>query len=752
MYPTLREFVDALDQAGELARVRAEVSPVLEISAIADRESKQPAPHPPSKSAQRVDPRFHHLGGRALLFEHVEGSDIPVLINAMGSYRRMEMALACDGSGFDAIGEKIAQLVKPQLPSSFSQAFDKAKQFAPLLKIGPKRRRSGLCQEVIHLGNDIDLTKLPLIRCWPDDGDYAALGYPPGINDDIPGIECGDGLVSSGRGTPGPDGDEWDRFYRGRYVTFAGIHTIHADDAGLDKPPSHNIGMYRVQLLGKRLMAMHWQLHHDGARHWRSWKKRGEPMPVAIAFGGESVLPYAATCPLPPGISELLMAGFLNGKGIPMVRAKTVPLWVPANAEIIIEGFVSTEAGNPGWQGGINGAGHSGPRHPRGGAGCHPRGEALRAGCHPRGGALRAPTEPLGPGAAFEGPFGDHTGFYSLPDRYGQLEVTAVTHRRDPILPATIVGMPPQEDYYIGKATERIMLPLLRTILPDIADYDLPMFGAFHNAVTVQIEKEYPLHARRIMHGVWGAGQMSWTKNIFVIDDSVDVHDHLAVLRSMAARCDPTRDIEQVRGPIDVLDHATPYCGAGVKLGYDCTPKWEAEAVGGRGPSGDDSAALFVCADEPTGASFLEQVRAIEGVLDAMLPTDLSGWLFVRTEKDVGEEKPHLGRHVIEGLRGAVAAVSCETARPPAYTIVLGRGVDIADTDVVLFNWVANFDASRDLETWREGPFGYAAFDSTPKTSADAYNGEPVREWPPVLAMSDEVLARVESRWSEYGL
>ncbi|VAX36015.1 UbiD family decarboxylase associated with menaquinone via futalosine, partial [hydrothermal vent metagenome] len=379
MYTTLREFVEALDQAGELARVRAKVSPVLEISAIADRESNTPAPHLPSDSAQRVDPHFHHLGGRALLFEHVEGSDIPLFINAMGSYRRMEMALGCDGSGFDAIGEKIAQLVKPQLPSSLSEAFAKARQFAPLLKIGPKRRRSGLCQEVAHTGDDIDLTTLPLIRCWPDDGDFAALGYPPGINDDIPGIERG---------------DEWDCLYRGRYVTFAGIHTIHADDAGLDKPPSHNIGMYRVQLLGKRLMAMHWQLHHDGARHWRSWKKRGEPMPVAICFGGESVLPYAATCPLPPGISELLMAGFLHGKGIPMVRAKTVPLWVPANAEIVIEGFVSTEAGNPGW----NATGD----------------------------------EPLGPGAAFEGPFGDHTGFYSLPDRYGQLEVTALTHRHDP--------------------------------------------------------------------------------------------------------------------------------------------------------------------------------------------------------------------------------------------------------------------------------------------------------------------------------
>ncbi|MCC7390297.1 MAG: UbiD family decarboxylase [Phycisphaerales bacterium] len=699
MYTTLREFVDALASAGELARVRAEVSPVLEISAIADRESRRPAPNPPSPAARRDDPRFHHLGGRALLFEHVTGSDIPVLINSLGSYRRMELALGCDGQGFDAIGARIAELVKPQPPRSFTEAMEKARQFAPLLKIGPKRRRSGICQQVVRTGDEIDLTGLPLLRCWPHDGDYAALGYPSGVNDQIPGLGAG---------------PEWDAGFRGRYVTFAGIHTIHADHADADKPPSHNIGMYRVQLLGKRLMAMHWQLHHDGARHWRSWKKAGKPMPVAIAFGGESVLPYAATCPLPPGISELLMAGFLHGRGIEMVRAKTVPLWVPANAEIVIEGFVSTECGDPGWD--------------------------ARAGA------------PLGPGGAYEGPFGDHTGFYSLPDRYGQLRATALTHRRDPILPATIVGMPPQEDYYIGKATERIMLPLLRTILPDIEDYDLPMFGAFHNAAAVRIEKEYPLHARRVMHGVWGAGQMSWTKSVFVVDGSVDVHDHLAVLRAMAERCDPVRDIERVRGPIDVLDHATPYCGAGTKLGFDCTPRWGAEAVGGAGAPGDGDGPAFVSGDDDQGVRLLTALRACGGVLDAKLPEELVGWLFVRADKDLAEDKPRLGREVLASVQRAVAEIDWTAVRPPAYTVIFGRGVDIADTDQALFHWVANFDAARDMEVWREGRFGMAAFDATPKGPGDERNGEPVRDWPPVLRMCQEVTARVESRWAEYGL
>ncbi|HZW10325.1 MAG TPA: UbiD family decarboxylase, partial [Phycisphaerales bacterium] len=629
----------------------------------------------------------------------VEGSEIPVLINSLGSYRRMEMALGCEGEGFDAIGERIAGLVKPQPPRSLGEAMARARQFAPLVRIPPKRVRSGICQEVVLTGEKVDLRRLPLIRCWPHDGDYAALGYPPDINDGIPGVESG---------------EEWDRLYRGRYVTFAGIHTIHADDAGAEKPASHNIGMYRVQLMGRRHMAMHWQMHHDGAKHWRSWKKRGERMPVAIAFGGESVLPYAATCPLPPGISELLMAGFLNGRGIPMVRARTVPLWAPANAEIVIEGYVSTEAGHSGWD--------------------------------PRSG------EPIGRGGVFEGPFGDHTGFYSLPDRYGLLEVTGVTHRREPILPATVVGLPPQEDYSIGKATERIMLPLLRTILPDVEDYDLPMFGAFHNAAAVKIEKEYPLHARRVMHGVWGAGQMSWTKNVFVVDSGVDVHDDRAVLRAAAERCDPTRDIERVRGPIDVLDHAAPYMGAGVKLGFDCTAKWGSEAVGERSPAAD-RAMPFVSGGGEAGRALLGEVRAIPGVLAAALPDELRGWMLVRVDKDVGDgDRPKLGRAVIAGVRRAAEACAASGARPPAFTVVVGRSVDIADLDAALFHWVANSDASRDMEAWRAGAFGVAAFDATPKTSGDAHHGEPVREWPPVLRISAEVVEKIEARWAEYGL
>ncbi|MEI7658599.1 MAG: UbiD family decarboxylase domain-containing protein [Phycisphaerae bacterium] len=540
MYENTQDFIAALAAAGELQRVRAAVSPVLEIAEIADRVSKSPAPNLPSDAARRTDPRFHHFGGKALLFENVQGADFPVLINAWGSYRRMEMALGCNDAGpglaaghtpggFEALGDKIGRLVKPEPPPTLLAKLQKIPELMQLASLPPKRVRSGICQEVVIPQEKVDLTRLPILRCWPHDGDFASLGYPANVNAGI------DGLGS---------GPEWDATFRGRYITLGTIHTIHADDVGNPTPPSRNIGMYRVQLFGKRHLSMHWHMHHDGARHWRSWKAKGERMPVAIALGGESVMPYAATAPMPPGISEMLLAGFLNRGGIPLVDCRTVPLSVPANSEIVIEGYVSDQAGLIGFD-------------------------------------PRVPGSSLGPGAVFEGPFGDHTGFYSLPDRYPLLEVTAITHRRNAVYPTTIVGLPPQEDYYLGKATERLFLPLLRTLIHDIIDYDLPMFGAFHNCVFVKIRKEYPLQARRVMHSIWGAGQMAWTKMIVVVDHDVDVHDQDAVLFHLCANCDPGRDVEVVNGPLDILDHAAPRLGAGHKIGFDATRKIPGEEVGG---------------------------------------------------------------------------------------------------------------------------------------------------------------------------
>jgi len=533
VYPTTQDFLAALSAEGELARIDAPVSPVLEIAEITDRVSKSPCRTPPEASTRATDPRFHGLGGKALLFTSVEGSDIPVAINLWGSYHRVERALGCHAGGHTpgglaALADRLGKLVKPEPPPTLLAKLQKVPELLELASLPPKMVRTGLCQDVVIAQGSVDLTRLPMLRCWPHDGDFAALGYPPNVNERLAGLG---------------HGPLWDRQYRGRYITLGGIHTIHADDAGNPTPTSRNIGMYRVQLFGPRHIAMHWHTHHDGARHWRSWKARGERMPVAIALGGESVLPYAATAPMPPGISELLLAGFLNRGGIPMVPCKTVPLSVPANSEIIIEGYASDRAGP------INFDPRSDPD--------------------------------IGPGAVFEGPFGDHTGFYSLPDRYPLLEVTCITHRRNPVYPTTIVGLPPQEDYYLGKATERLFLPLLRTIIPDIIDYDLPMFGAFHNCAFIKIRKEYPLQARRVMHAVWGAGQMSWTKMIVVVDEDVDVHDADAVLFHLCANVDPGRDVEVVNGPLDILDHAAPRLGAGHKIGIDATRKIKGEEVGG---------------------------------------------------------------------------------------------------------------------------------------------------------------------------
>ncbi|MCW5765912.1 MAG: UbiD family decarboxylase [Phycisphaeraceae bacterium] len=691
MYPTLRDFVGALERAGEVARVRAEVSPVLEISAIADAMSRTPAPSRPSAATLRTDPANAGMGGRALLFESVKGCDWPVLINGWGSYRRMEMALGChDGGpmpgGFEAIAGRIASLVKPEPPRSLRDLVRKARQFLPLLRIPPKRRRGrGLCQQVEVKGDAVDLRRIPMIRCWPHDGDFAALGYPAGVNDGVQGVERG---------------AAWDREHRGRYITLAGIHTIHADDIDDPRPPSHNIGMYRVQLMSRRHLAMHWHMHHDGARHWRSWKARGKPMPVAIVLGGESVMPYAATAPLPPGISELLLAGFLNGGGIPMVRARTVPLWVPANAEIVIEGYVSHEAGLIGYD----------PR---------------RDG-------------PIGPGAVFEGPFGDHTGFYSMPDRYPLLEVTAVTHRKDPIYPATVVGLPPQEDYYLGKATERIFLPLLRTIVPDIEDYDLPMFGAFHNCAAVKIRKSYPLHARRLMHSVWGAGQMAWTKAVIVVDHDVDVHDTPSVLRAVGEHCVPGRDVELVRGPLDILDHAAPFLGAGTKMGLDATRK--------RGGPGDAEThrvlspeAERACAAGEIGPVLGAAAEAIErrvaslpGVLGARVPAELGGWwLLVRLDKRAAGAGAELVR--------ALGPLPNE-AQLPRWTVLVGADADIANTNDALFHWLAQSSPDRDMFLSVCGR--RVVFDATAKGPGDERQGLPVRDWPPILRMPREVLER----------
>ena len=681
------------------------VDPVLEIAAIVDQECRARAPGVPSDSAKANDPAAWDRGGRALLFENVIGSDVPVLVNAFGSYLRMEMALGChDGGhspgGFDAIAAQISSLTKPVPPRTFSELIAKGREVLPLLRVPPRTVSSGACQQVVLRDDDIDLTRLPILRCWPHDGDYAAVGYPAGVNDGIEGL-----------GHPDLTPEAWEERFRGRYITFAGIHTVHARDADDPRPSSHNIGMYRVQLLGKNKLAMHWHVHHDGASHWRSWKKAGKPMPVAIVLGGESVLPYAATCPLPPGIGELLMAGFLNRGGIKLVRGVTVPVRVPANAEIVIEGYVSEEAGPIGWD----------PRVPDHG--------------------------PLGPGAVFEGPFGDHTGFYSMPDRYPIVTVTAVTMRKKAVYPTTLVGLPPQEDYYLGKATERVMGALLHVVIHDIEDYDLPMFGAFHNCAFVRIDKAYPLQGRRVMHSIWGAGQMAWTKSLFIVDNDVDVHDPKAVLEACARLCRPERDLETVNGPLDILDHAAPRLGAGTKLGFDCTRKWPGEEVHGRAVAGADAPLPIATAD--TAGPHLDRVRALDGVRDAAVLPGAGGWLFVSVDRGLGEpDGEGLGVRVLDAVLDLDPAQ--DGVDPLPYVVTVGRDVALADAVAPFFHWLANMDMGRDASWRRER--GRLGFDATPKTAGDARNGEPVRVWPPVVGFTPATVAEARAVRTALGL
>ena len=525
---------------------------------------------------------------------------------------------------------------------------------------------------------EVDLTRLGLIKCWPLDGDPSAVG-------------CG--ISAEEAGTAGG---------QGRYITLAGMHTIHARDRDATKPASHNIGVYRAQLIDRTRLAMHWHMHHDGAAHWRSWKELGMPMPIAICLGGESVLPYAATAPLPPGISELLIAGFLNGRGIPLTRARTVPLRVPANSEIVIEGWVSTECGEIDWD-------------------------------------PRTSEDPLGPGAVFEGPFGDHTGFYSLPDRYPIVEVSAVTHRRNAVYSTTIVGPPPMEDYYLGKATERIFLPLLKTIVHDIDDYHLPMFGCFHNCAAVRIHKSYPLQGRRVMHSIWGAGQMAWTKMIIVVDKDADVHDEQALFRTMLERCDFRWDLEFVKGPLDILDQAAPELGAGTKIGFDATHKLEGDRI--------DARSL----EEPAIDSDTAHPRARERLAAAGGPPLATPMWGARRLTVIGLPEGSTFELVERTVQETWERLGTDSSAAD-LVIVVDDEVSLEDFDAVLFELAACVDPGRDRLVDHSTEGRRIAFDATTKSSGRHASGVGIREYAPRQRMDPAVQTRVDQRWTQLGL
>jgi 4-hydroxy-3-polyprenylbenzoate decarboxylase len=451
-YESLAEFLEVLEAQKELVRIPVEVDPVLEISEITDRISKAHGP--------------------ALLFEKVKGSPFPLAINVLGSYRRMALALGVQK--LDDMTDRIAELIKPEVPDSFLGKLKLIPTLAKLGSIPPRLVKSGPCQEVVYTGSEVDLTQLPIIQCWPKDA--------------------------------------------GRFITFGQVFTRNPHTG------ERNVGMYRQQLFDRNTTAMHWHLHHDGCRHFQMHQELGTRMPLAISLGGDPVYPYMATAPLPPGTDECLFGGFLRGKPVELVQCRTIDMQVPANADFIIEGYID-------------------------------------------------PNEPL----VTEGPFGDHTGFYSLADQFPLFHVTALTHRSNPIYPTTIVGKPPQEDCYMGKATERLFLPLVKLFIPEIVDYDLPWFGVFHNFVFVSIQKRYPQQARKVMSAIWGLGQMMFSKIIVVVDEHVNVHNYEEVLFHVGANVHPGRDVVFCEGPTDLLDHAAPVCCVGHKMGIDATRKFPEE-------------------------------------------------------------------------------------------------------------------------------------------------------------------------------
>jgi 4-hydroxy-3-polyprenylbenzoate decarboxylase len=411
-------------------------------------------------------------GGPALLFEKPKGSSVPVLINAFASMRRMEIAL--DVNSVEDVARRISEFLEMRMPEGIIGKLKMLPKLAEMGSFFPKVVSDGPCKEVIRDRN-FSLLEFPILQCWPHDG--------------------------------------------GRFITLPMVFSKNSDTG------KRNCGMYRMQVYDDRTTGMHWQTHKQGAEHYRRRVAEGKAarMDVAVAIGADPATMYSAILPLPPDLDEMMISGFLRGKPVEMVKCETCDLEVPANAEIVLEGYVEI-------------------------------------------GELRR-----------EGPFGDHTGFYSLEDDYPVFHVRCITHRKRPVYATTIVGPPPMEDFYMGKAIERIFLPLMRMQLPEIRDICMPAEGIFHNLMLVSIRKSYPLHARKVMHAIWGLGQAMFTKCIVVVDEDVDVQDVREVTWKALNNIDPQRDIEFVMGPVDSLDHASRLPNVGSKMGVDATRKWDTE-------------------------------------------------------------------------------------------------------------------------------------------------------------------------------
>ena len=614
-YKDLQHFIDTLEKEGELLRIKEYVDPKLEIAEITDRISKTRG------------------GGKALLFENT-GYDFPVLMNAYGSEKRMCLALGV--AHLDDVAKEIENLFH-LLSAPKENIIDKLKLLPKLGQFAgwmPKvKNGKGECQQVIIKDNP-DITRLPVITCWPKDG--------------------------------------------GPFVT---LPIIHTKDPNTN---SRNVGMYRMQVFGPTLTGMHWHKHKVSAKHFNEYKKLNKTMPVAVALGGDPVYAYSATAPLPENVDEYMLAGFLRKKKVELVKCITQPdVEVPADADFIIEGYVD-------------------------------------------------PDDEL----IWEGPFGDHTGYYSLPDWYPRFHITCITHKKNAVYPATIVGIPPQEDAWLGKATERIFLaPMKMTMVPEIMDMDMPVEGVFHNLVIAQIKKEYAGQGQKVMNAMWGAGQMMFNKILVLADQHIKIQDYKRLAQYVFANLNPATDIHFSQGPMDVLDHSCSKLGFGGKMCIDGTGKFPEEK--------EDSEGSMV--NSEWSSKWLSGFPEIKK-LNASLFTEHIPVLVVSVEKSRKDHVRELHQEI------------CKRKEAEGIKLILyvEHSVDANDLATALWRFCNNLDPKRDF-TLVQRPshydssknFACMGLDGTRKTREwDNFH----RDWPNIIVADEATIKSVDEKWSHLGL
>ncbi len=597
-YRDLPKYLEALEAKHLIETIEVEVDSELEITEIADRISKQ--------------------YGKALKFTNVKGSPFPLVINAMGTYERLNLGLGVNS--LDEIADQIEDYMDLSAYVTLKGKIKSIPKLAPLPFIFPRKVKHAPCQEVVE---DPNLNLLPIIKCWPQDG--------------------------------------------GKYITLPLVFTKDPETG------QQNVGMYRLQVYDEKTTGMHWHLHKDGKEIYEKYRKLGRKMPVSVAIGCDPATIYAATAPLPKMIDEMIFAGYLKRRPIELVRCQTNDIFVPAHAEFILEGYVDLEE-------------------------------------------LRT-----------EGPFGDHTGYYSLSDDYPVFHIEKMTRKKNPIYPTTIVGKPPMEDCYLGKATERIFLPLMKIQCPELVDLDFPLEGVFHNCAIVSIKKAFPLHGNKVLYALWGLGQMMYTKMIIVVDETVDVHDYKAVIEAIGNHVTQTNHLIISEGPLDALDHASNRAFQGFRLGIDATKKLPLERTGETLMSMTSAKSLKKNTKEfingsSEGITFKDIMSNYVEIIPFSKNKGSKAQTYLNSRSNDLSSKP--------------------------FVVLIDDWIDPSDYSTVSWKIFNNIDPMRDMiYVERTDSSLFIGIDATKKGPEDGL----MRPWPDDIEMSAEIVEKVNQRWSEYG-